>query len=140
MLKKPALTQRETQDLVFDSCLANQLQNLFKAIKLGTREQVRDCIFQTPDLNAFDPITGHTALTYALTERRFQSAGILLVMGADPNRPDSFGTPPLHHAVQVRSFEAIQSLLRHKADKTLQDSDGQLAVDLCKEQVIAKML
>jgi hypothetical protein len=71
LLKKPALTQRETPDLVFDSCLASQLQNLFMAIKTGTREKVRDCIWQTPDIDAFDPITGHTALTYALAERRF---------------------------------------------------------------------
>ena len=53
---------------------------------------------------------------------------LLLQSGANPNDANIFGTTPLMAASSMANFKIIKSLLDHKADIDLQDTEGKTAL------------
>ncbi len=53
-----------------------------------------------------------TALAYAINVNKFDTALLLVELGADPNTCDRLGTPLLHCLIRQKKFEAMQRLLQ----------------------------
>lgn len=83
-------------------------------------------IIDIPDGNGSTPV--HRALDQRIRpEDSFRTLELLLNRGANPNRPDGRGTPPLVHAVEFLDLARVQLLLRRGADLNAVDAQGRSA-------------
>ena len=54
---------------------------------------------------------------------------MLLLRGADINKPDKWGNTPLHHAIINQNHEAIHSLIKNGSDPNQKNNYGVSAKD-----------
>ena len=81
--------------------------------------------------------SGYTALHYAVRYQPATICRLLLERGANPNvQTRASLSTPLHRAVLFRNLEAIELLLKHRADFELKDLDGRSAKDKAEENQI----
>lgn len=79
---------------------------------------MRELIAQGVDLEAYNQWS-RTWLIEAITFDHDASIQLLLDAGADPNRCDAAGDPPLIHAIRNENLEAIDLLIAHGANPKL---------------------
>jgi ankyrin repeat protein len=53
-------------------------------------------------------VDGNTALRYAAEQGQFDVVGFLLEMGAEANRPNSYGYSPRYWAVENNRYEIVR--------------------------------
>lgn len=70
-----------------------------------------------------------TALQYAATTNKYPIIELLLMHGANINKPDKEGNTPLMLAVSTGSLESINSLMKNGCDRTACNAYGHSAVD-----------
>jgi ankyrin repeat protein len=82
------------------------------AVFASDEEALRAAIDDGEDVDAWDDF-GMTALLYAVFRGDIEAVGLLLRMGADPNRPqrDDFTATPLWHAKDDFGLHEIAALL-----------------------------
>ena len=79
-------------------------------------------------------VAGRTALLYASTGANDETVRVLLEAGAEPNVTDTGeGFSPLMHAAAEGQARVVQTLLKHNADPTLRDVDGDTALDFATQ-------
>ncbi|MCB1202607.1 MAG: ankyrin repeat domain-containing protein, partial [Leptospiraceae bacterium] len=62
---------------------------------------------------------------------------VLVNLGADVNAKDNRGDTVLHFAAFSSNSKKVAFLLKHKADKTVRNNEGQTAADLLRGQMSA---
>uniref|UniRef100_A0A182P6V8 Acyl-CoA-binding domain-containing protein 6 n=1 Tax=Anopheles epiroticus TaxID=199890 RepID=A0A182P6V8_9DIPT len=67
-------------------------------------------------------------------------ATLLSVDGIDINLRDADGQTALHYASSCGNVECLQLLLRHGADRTIRDEEGETCLDVAYNQVIKACL
>ena len=83
-------------------------------------------IIDIPDGNGNTPF--HRALDQRIRAGdSFRTMELLLSRGANPNRPDGRGTPPLVHSVEFLDLARVQLLLQRGADLNSVDAQGRSA-------------
>lgn len=92
-------------------------------------------IEQGADLNPEDPDKAPPRV--AIFHRWTDMLKLVLENGADPNKVDSKGTYPIHHAVQKKDVDAVHLLKKHGANLKVKDTDGNTPADIAREK--AKM-
>jgi len=60
--------------------------------------------------------------------------------GANVNAADLWKFTPLHEAVAKSKYQIVKYLLENGADPTRRNRDGNLPIDLCKDEDIADLL
>ncbi|XP_031554891.1 ankyrin repeat domain-containing protein 39-like [Actinia tenebrosa] len=100
----------------------------------GEFEKVEDYLNKGGDPNAVDS-SGYTALHYASRSGHFAVCELLLMKGACANAQTRSGqVTPLHRAAYCGRIGVVNLLLRHQADPTLCDTDGQTALHKASEK------
>jgi len=120
----------ENDILIDPDAKKSGLRPLHLAAKYGYMEIIDILINHGASLDAKDP-DGKTPLMTALHNHRYQSARLLLDMGADPDIIDNNGQTALHLVALDKRTEheaninIIETLINHKASMNLVDSSGQ---------------
>lgn len=83
---------------------------------------------------------GRQPIHFAAMAGHVQILEYLLNKGADPNAPDSRSWTPLHWAANNNSAKAVESLIKHKAEKQKKTDDGRLPMDLTSNGDILALL
>jgi len=65
---------------------------------------------------------------------------LLVSHGANVNACDLWRYTPLHESVAKGKHQIVKYLLKHGADPTKKNRDGNLPIDLCKDEDIADLL
>eukprot|EP01016_Furgasonia_blochmanni_P024655 TRINITY_DN2661_c0_g1_i5.p1 TRINITY_DN2661_c0_g1~~TRINITY_DN2661_c0_g1_i5.p1 ORF type:complete len:199 (+),score=26.98 TRINITY_DN2661_c0_g1_i5:150-746(+) len=71
----------------------------------------------------------HNVLHEAIILNKREIFRLCLLYGADPNKPDSLGTPPILKAAALGRLEMIKDLLAKGADPLFVDKKGKTALD-----------
>lgn len=100
-------------------------ENIWSAAKLGDLEALRGHVSNETDLDAQDPHTGFTALSWAILAGEVEVAEYLINAGADVNARNRDGTRPLHEAGFIGQDEIGALLLQNGAAVDVKDEDGQ---------------
>jgi hypothetical protein len=91
-------------------------QELGEAIERSDLPRIRELISGGADPNAAGK-SGHTALTFAFKKGRYEAAGVLLELGADPTRTSDRWIPPLAEMATSDNFSGLlETALEHGAD------------------------
>ena len=77
---------------------------LMYAARQDAKEAIRALVAAHADVNAKDP-DGTTALTFAIVNAHYDTASMLLDLGADPNVADARGMTPLYAAVDMHTLD-----------------------------------
>ena len=86
-------------------------------------------------------VSGRTALMYAATGDNVESVQLLLQAGADPNRIDSQEHfTPLMFAAAEGQLEVVRVLLDHGAQRSLEDVDGETALEFAEQNGHAEVV
>lgn len=93
-----------------------------------------------PHVGLNETVQGGTPLVAAASAGRVRIVEQLLAAGADPNLPDSAGTPPIIHAVLADSPPCVKLLLQNGADPTRCDADGRDAASYSRNGEIDDLL
>ena len=100
---KPKLTIKQ------ENTIAASKKNNFTYIEKNKHRLTAD------DLNVKD-LAGNTALYYAVTGSHYETANLLLKMGANVNSSNEFGNTPMHKALLVGNHMIINLLFSCGAD------------------------
>ena len=88
-----------------------------------------------PNINIDQEVNGDTPLVAAIKHNHPSIVTTLLLYGADPNVPTSYGTMPLMMACEIGNKEIVQSLLQHNANVDYQDErTGDTPLTVATEQ------
>jgi hypothetical protein len=91
-------------------------QELGLAIERNDLARLRELVAAGADPNAAGK-SGHTALTFAFKKERYDAAGVLLELGADPTRKSDQWIPPLAEMATSDKFAGLlETALKHGAD------------------------
>ncbi|KAH3766778.1 Serine/threonine-protein phosphatase 6 regulatory ankyrin repeat subunit B [Pelomyxa schiedti] len=71
-----------------------------------------------------------TALHFAIENRSFETAELLLQKGAEPNTVDNQGQTPLQFACKNSMDDMVELLLEHHADPNIKDAQNRTALHL----------
>ena len=77
---------------------------LMYAARQDARDAIRALVAAHADIDAKDP-DGTTALTFAIVNAHYDTASMLLDLGADPNVGDARGMTPLYAAVDMHTLD-----------------------------------
>jgi ankyrin repeat protein len=77
---------------------------LMYAARQDAKQAIRALVAAHATVNAVDP-DGTTALTFAIINAHYDTAAMLLELGADPNVADSRGMTPLYAAVDMHTLD-----------------------------------
>ncbi len=77
---------------------------LMYAARQNAKDAIRALVAARADVNAADP-DGTTALTLAIINAHYDTAALLLDLGADPNLADARGMTPLYAAVDMHTLD-----------------------------------
>jgi ankyrin repeat protein len=85
---------------------------------------IRQCLsILKPQIDMEDD-RGRTPLHYASIFGNSAAVGVLLEIGADPNKTDSSASTACHYALRHGSMECVQALLRHGVETQVLDRFG----------------
>jgi ankyrin repeat protein len=101
---------------------------------------IQELIKAGADVDATDR-HGETALSKASYHGDAASVQLLLLAGADPNKPKtSNGYTPLIRAVRRERIHVVQMLLENGARIDIKTKRGQTVFDFCKNETILRLL
>ena len=94
-----------------------EMERLHRAARGGNLSEISRLVAEGFDIDAFDDVS-RTPLHYAVEERQFDAAQLLIILGSDVNRHDEemIGETPISLAVQVNSAEIVELLMTHGAN------------------------
>ena len=75
-----------------------------------------------------------TALQYAAVMNKYPAIELLLMYGANINKPDVYGNTPLMLAVMNNSLESINSLMKNGCNRGLRNHYGMSPAERAKDQ------
>jgi len=104
---------------------------LMLAVGQSANESVRLLVDAGADVNL--ECRGSTPLVFACCQGYAETAAILLSAGAEVNTVDAAGWTPLMHAAFCGWETVLHLLLDYRSDHSLQNLDGQTALDLAIE-------
>lgn len=106
---------------------------LNRMIFFGDEDYIRDYLDSSPEsrifLHGVRDDNGESALSCAACERFPATVKLLLDRGSNANFQNRDGRTPLMQAALWGRYKNVRHLLKHGADKNLQDSDGFKAID-----------
>jgi ankyrin repeat protein len=93
-----------------------EVEKLHRAACEGNLSEISRLVAEGFDIDAFDDLS-RTPLHYAVEERQFDAAQLLISLGSDVNRHDEemIGETPLSLAAQGDSPEIVELLMTHGA-------------------------
>jgi len=97
--------------------------NLQIASSKGACNEIIRLYVEGADVNNFVGKTA-TPLNYAVSSGRQAAVEILLLLGAQPDKPDMYGNSPLVSAVRSNSLEIAETLIRYGASLVTADRDN----------------
>jgi peptidoglycan/LPS O-acetylase OafA/YrhL len=103
--------------------------DLWAAAASGDLEALKKFAAAAPDVNAFDPVMGVTALGWTAIKDQPEAAAYLLSIGAKPSAIYKDGNTPLHTACFFGRAEVGELLLKAGADTTIVSAAGEKPVD-----------
>ncbi len=103
---------------------------IFVAAQAGDRAMVDQLLTADPDALSARDATRQTPLHYAVLARDAAICRLLLERGADVNATDKDGNTPLHVAARSLRTEAAMQLLAARANPTLKNARGEIAMNL----------
>lgn len=110
-------TARKTSPALVDAIRKNDLDTIQSELKSGA------------DVNAQEPASGVTPLSWAALYGHAEAAELLIENGADLEEPNRDGARPLHAAAFLGRTKVVELLLKQGADKTAKDHKGVTALD-----------
>jgi len=103
---------------------------IFLAAKTGDRTKIEQLLTADPAAARARNATRQTPLHYAVLARDPAVCKLLLERGADVDAADSDGNTPLHVAARSLRTEAAKQLLAARANPTLKNTRGEIAMNL----------
>ena len=100
-------------------------KNIWVAVKTGNREALKVHVANGVDLNAQDPQTGLTPLSWTIFTGQAEIAEQLIKGGADVDGKNRDGRTPLHEAAFMGQSDIARILLQNGADVEHRDDNGQ---------------
>lgn len=100
-------------------------ENIWVAVKTGNREALKAHFANGVDLNAQNPQTGLTPLSWTVFVAQPEIAEQLIKAGADVDGKNRDSTTPLHQAAFMGRDRIARILLGSGADAEARDDDGQ---------------
>ena len=116
------------------------------SVILGNSIVVRILLDKGCDIDSLGPCNNYTALYISLENEDLTNIKLLLERGANANlgRMSSVNTciyTPLHLAIEFElSYEIMELLLQHGADKNLKDRNGKSPIDRATELNLTEIL
>ena len=106
-------------------------EEIQRACKEGDLKALEIVVTTNPScINELDPKLGWAPLYRCTVYGIFESAEVLLQLGADPNIQNRLGQAPLHQASENNNVTLIKLLLKFKANPNLQQNDGDTPLHL----------
>ncbi|QBG48033.1 hypothetical protein EGM51_11720 [Verrucomicrobia bacterium S94] len=109
----------------------SSLTPLHMAAQVGHNQLVEQLAGALDRIDLVDE-ENRTPFEIALVNRQYETATLLLELGADPNRILGEGKTVLHHAIERREYAIARFLLRSGARADIPDADGLTVLDVCK--------
>ena len=103
----------------------DSLTNIWVAVKTGNREALKTHLVDGVDLNAQNPQSGLTPLSWTVFVGEVDIAEQLVKAGADVDGKNKDSTTPLHQASFMGRDRIARMLLRNGADADARDDNGQ---------------
>ena len=98
--------------------------DLHRLASLGLVDDLKRAVYSGEDVNQKNDL-GATALHYAISEKRPETASTLLDLGADACSQDKDGKTPLHWAIEHRLFDTARELIQREPQVThIEDKYG----------------
>lgn len=130
---KEELTVQDIE--IFESTIA---WDLIQSIDENDVIKIQNIIKQNPSIVNFqDPIFGTTALMWAVSSEKYQSAKVLLDKGADPNIISKTGTTALFRAISF-SWDDTQANDDPKYVKLLLDYKADPNINYCSPKIVGQ--
>ena len=107
------------------SPLEDSKVNIWVAVKTGSSEALKVHLANGVDLNAQDPQSGLTPLSWAMFVEKIEIAEQLIKAGADVNGKNRDGGTSLHEAAFMGRDRIARILLQNGADMEALDDNGQ---------------
>ena len=107
------------------SPLEDSRENIWVAVKTGNREALKVHFASETDLNAQDPQSGLTALSWTVFAGQFEIAEELIKAGADVDGKNRDSSTPLHQAAFMGRDRIARMLLQNGADVEAIDDNGE---------------
>lgn len=111
----------------------NATEQLVEAARIGDLKGVMCAIDEGASINSrvfCDMQQSITALLEAVSNNHVDIAEYLLEIGADPDIRNDFKATALHQAVKQGSLACVHCLLKHNADQSVKDLNGNTPVHL----------
>merc|ERR1712217_299061 len=108
----------------------NDIEDFAWAVKTEDTANVEQYIKQL-GVNVTDQ-NGRTAMHWAADYGHPEIINLLAKKGGNVNAKDKFGITPLMAAVFDGRESAVKALLANGADKSIKDSDGKTAKEVCE--------
>ncbi len=105
--------------------LEDSRENIWVAVRTGNREALKVHLANGTNLNAQDPQSGITALSWAIFTGAVEIAEQLIKAGADVNAKNRDGGTSLHEAAFMGRDRIARILLQNGADIDAMDDNGQ---------------
>jgi hypothetical protein len=99
------------------------------AIRKNDLDTIESELKSGADVNAQEPTSGVTPLSWAALYGHVEAAGLLIENGADIEGLNRDGARPLHAAAFLGRTKVVALLLKNGADKTAKDHKGVTALD-----------
>lgn len=111
------------------------LTALYDAVRNGSKELIKYLIDKGSNINEISNESwgNETPLYHAIAENRIDNAILLIQHNANVNIATSYGSTPLHLAVEKGQKEVIEMLLKNKSDPLARDKYGKKPVELLTE-------
>jgi ankyrin repeat protein len=108
-------------------------KELIQNVINGDLENVKRIVKSGVDIDASEGISRgyYTPAIMAALSGHDHIIDYLASCGADLDKPDVFGHPPIAHAVLTNNISCIMALHAHGASLDFVDLDGKSIIDLC---------
>ena len=110
----------------------DSLTNIWVAVRTGNREALKAHLANGADLNAQEPQSGLTPLSWTVFAGDVEIAEQLIKAEADVNGKNRDGGTPLHEAAFMGRDRIARTLLRNGADVEARNDNGQTPLNLAQ--------
>lgn len=121
------------------STKANINVKLFKAVKGGKLNEVKDLIGKGANVNA-KGMDGTTPLIVAAGMGKLDVVKILAGSGANVNAKDDVGTTPLMEAIKINQLAMVKFLVAKGADVNAFDNEGRTPLIMASNKDVVTLL